>query len=362
VLFNEGNYPTTSGENLMIEHQFPSRFRHLIIGTALILIALLGIAISPANAQGSVPFRVYFTFEDGPTDAYTPGILDTLTQYNAKATFLIAGDQINGQEDLLQREVREGHAIVNHLWSEPGVYAGAADDDVRASYLKTEEAIRAALGDQLARYDAQIKMFWQPGGGAKSLPTIESVQVITYNWSVNSDDCGWGLHGIDLNTLDFDKAVIDNVLNEPQTEGQFYNVYDYGDGAIIAMHDINRVTGRVLPILLSELQSAGATFEALPRPWDSVNTMPIKLGVPPIEGAGIPGAAMQATVLTDARVRTAPDKGADILDSLAPDTKLTAIGRAKGWIQVQYGDKIGWMHGELVKVFGPIPSLPAVTL
>src|SRR6185369_851709 len=114
----------------------------------------------PVHAQVSIPFRVYFTFEDGPTDSYTPQILDILTQYNAKATFLIAGDQINGHEDLLQREVREGHAIVNHLWSEPGVYAGAPDDDVRASYVKTEEAIRAALGDQLPRYDGQTKMFW----------------------------------------------------------------------------------------------------------------------------------------------------------------------------------------------------------
>ncbi len=346
----------------MVEQQTLSRFRHLIIGGALILTTLLGIAITPANAQISVPFRVYFTFEDGPTDAYTPQILDILAQYNAKASFLIAGDQINGHEDLIQREVREGHAIVNHLWSELGVYAGASDDDVRASYLKTEEAIRAALGDQLAHYDAQIKMFWQPGGGAKPLPIIEGVQVITYNWSVNSDDCGWRLRGIDLDTLDFDKAVIDNVLNEPQTEGQFYNVYDYGDGAIIAMHDINRVTGRVLPTLLSELQSAGATFEALPRPWDSVNTMPIKLGVPPEAGAGIPGAMMRATVLTDARVRTTPEKGSDILGSLAPDTSVTAIGRANDWIQVQYGDKIGWMYGELVKVFGPIPSLPAITV
>lgn len=346
----------------MIKHNFPGRFRRLSALAVMVVFVLLGTAILPANAQTSVPFRVYFTFEDGPTDAYTPQILDILSQYNAKATFLIAGDQINGHEDLLQREVREGHAIVNHLWSEPGVYAGAPDDDVRASYLKTEEAIRAALGDQLARYDAQIKMFWQPGGGAQPLPEIEGVQAITYNWSVNSDDCGWGLHGIDLDTLDFDKAVIDNVLNEPKTEGQFYNVYDYGDGATIAMHDINRVTGRVLPTLLSELQSAGATFEALPRPWDSVNTMPIKLGVPPAEGAGILGTTMRATVLTDARVRIAPEKGADILDSLSPDTTLTAIGRANGWIQVQYGDKTGWMYGELVKVFGPIPSLPTVTI
>jgi hypothetical protein len=210
-------------------------------------------------------------------------------------------------------------------------------------------------------YDAQIKMFWQPGGGAQPLPEIAGVQAITYNWSVNSDDCGWGLTGVDLDTLDFDQAVIDNVLNEPQSNGQFYNAYDYGDGAVIAMHDINRVTGRVLPIILSELQSAGATFEALPRPWDSVGTMPIALGEPPAAGAGIPGLMLNAHVTADAHIRTAPNLDAELSDSLPNDYAVVAIGRASDWIQVQYDGKTGWVYGELIKIFGPIPSLPSVT-
>ncbi len=344
----------------MFKRPLSTRLGFLLPIAIVILLFGLSTPISPAQAQVSVPFRVYFTFEDGPTDAYTPEILDILAQHNAKVTFLIAGAQIAGHEDLLQREVSEGHTIINHLWEEPGVYAGAPDDAVRESYIKTEAAIRAALGDQLPRYDAQIKMYWQPGGGAQPLPEIEGVQAITYNWSVNSDDCGWGLHGIDLDTLDFDRAVIDNVLNEPKTEGQFYNVYDYGDGAVIAMHDINRVTGRVLPVLLSELQSAGATFDALPRPWDSVGTMPIHLGEPPAESSGTAGVSLRTIVQTDAHVRSAPALDANVIDSLPPETTVTAIGRSNGWIQIQYGDKTGWMYGELVKIFGPIPSLPQI--
>ncbi|HRF95560.1 MAG TPA: polysaccharide deacetylase family protein, partial [Aggregatilineales bacterium] len=107
---------------------------------------VLGISVSAHAQTTNVPFRVYLAFEDGPTDAYTPEILDILAQYNAKASFLIAGARIAGNEDIIQREVREGHAIVNHLWVEEGVYAGSRDDAVIESYLRTESAIREAIG------------------------------------------------------------------------------------------------------------------------------------------------------------------------------------------------------------------------
>ena len=136
---------------------------------------------------------MYLAFEDGPTDAYTPQILDILAQYNAHASFVIAGAQIAGHEELLQREVREGHALINHLWEEVGVYAGAPADAVIASYQRTEDALRNALDDMLPVYDAQTKMFWQPGGAAQPFPPADGINVITYNWNVNSDDCGWAM-------------------------------------------------------------------------------------------------------------------------------------------------------------------------
>ncbi len=335
------------------------RLRYLVAATLAACLVFASVPMSAVNAQSSAPFRVYMTFEDGPTDAYTPQILDLLAQYNAKATFLIAGSQIAGHEGLIQREVREGHALVNHLWSEPGVYAGSPDQAVIDSYLKTEEAIRAALGDQLPRYDAQMKLFWQPGGGSKPFPVVEGVQVITYNWSVNSDDCGWALHGVDLDTLDFDQAVIDNILNRPQSTGQTYNAYDYGDGVVIAFHDINRVTGRVLPTVMSELQAAGATFESLPRPWDTVGTMPIKLGVPPTGGEGQAGLTLSAIALEAAKIRSTPERNHNVIASVAANVPLTVTGRNRnGWIQVQYEGQVGWVLGSLLKIYGPIPSLP----
>lgn len=335
-------------------------------GFVLLLSALFifTTTLLPANAQTSAPFRVYLTFEDGPTDAYTPGILDTLAAFGAKASFLIGGYQIAGHEDLLQREVREGHALINHLWEEPGVYAGSDEQAVIASYLRTEAAIRDALGDALPLYDAQTKMFWQPGGGARPLPYIEGVRAITYNWNVNSDDCGWGLPTtLDLDTVDFDNAVIANVLGTPVSVGEFhnpYNAYDYGDGVVIAFHDINRVTGRVLPVILSELQQAGATFEALPRPWDEAGTMAVQIALPPQMGSGISGYTANAEATEYVNVRLSPARSAPLLGTLAPQETVTATGRFSGWIQIHYNGQAGWVYRPLMRVRGAIPNLPEI--
>ncbi|MCB9461955.1 MAG: polysaccharide deacetylase family protein [Anaerolineaceae bacterium] len=330
--------------------------------STVLLIALMGASLTHVSAQSSAPFRVYLAFEDGPTDAYTPHILDVLAQYNARASFVIAGSQIAGHEALLQRELREGHTLINHLWEEPGVYAGAPADAVIASYQRTEEALRDALGDMLPLYDAQTKIFWQPGGAAQPFPAADGINVITYNWNVNSDDCGWAMpDSVDLDTLDFDHAVIQNVLGQSVSVGSFHNpnnAYDYGDGVIIIFHDLNRVTGRVLPTILSELQAAGATFESLPRPWDAAGTMPVALGQGPILGMGYEGYTIPGRILQESRLRAGASLDAEILTVVPADTPLVAIGRAPGWIQVSYGDQTAWIARSLIELRGAIPNLP----
>ncbi|MCU0481878.1 MAG: polysaccharide deacetylase family protein [Anaerolineae bacterium] len=326
----------------------------------MIFVWILGIHITATAQTTNAPFRVYLAFEDGPTDAYTPEILDILAQYDAKASFLIAGARIAGNEDIIQREVREGHAIVNHLWVEEGVYAGSRDDAVIESYLRTESAIREAIGAELLPvYDAQTKMFWQPGGGIKPLPTIEGVHVITYNWHVDSDDCGYHMPDtVDLESYEFDQAVIDNVLGVPVNYTTYWNAFDYGDGVIIAFHDLNRVTARVLPTIISELRAAGATFHALPRTGDVVDTMPVVIGVPPdMNWAGIEGATMRAKIVDGANFRQSPEYG-EIVQWLEPELAVTVTGRSGDWFEVRVGEVTGWVHEDRIQIFGPIPNLP----
>lgn len=57
------------------------------------------------------------TFDDGPYSPYTEGILDVLEQYNARATFFVKGDYIQGGQEQIKRALALGCEIGNHTMS-----------------------------------------------------------------------------------------------------------------------------------------------------------------------------------------------------------------------------------------------------
>lgn len=63
---------------------------------------------------------VYLTFDDGPVPSSTPFILDTLAEYNAKATFFMVGENVLRYHDLYNRIVEEGHQVGNHTFNHMG--------------------------------------------------------------------------------------------------------------------------------------------------------------------------------------------------------------------------------------------------
>ncbi|MBS5613324.1 MAG: polysaccharide deacetylase family protein [Prevotella buccalis] len=63
---------------------------------------------------------VYLTFDDGPIPSSTPFILDTLAQYDAKATFFMVGENVLRYHDLYNRIVEEGHQVGNHTFNHMG--------------------------------------------------------------------------------------------------------------------------------------------------------------------------------------------------------------------------------------------------
>ena len=63
---------------------------------------------------------VYLTFDDGPIPESTPFILDTLKEYDAKATFFMVGEDVKRHPDLYQRIVEEGHQVGNHTYNHMG--------------------------------------------------------------------------------------------------------------------------------------------------------------------------------------------------------------------------------------------------
>ena len=61
--------------------------------------------------------NVYLTFDDGPIPEVTPWVLDTLKQYNAKATFFCIGENIKKHPEIFNRILAEGHSVGNHTFN-----------------------------------------------------------------------------------------------------------------------------------------------------------------------------------------------------------------------------------------------------
>jgi hypothetical protein len=57
---------------------------------------------------------ISLTFDDGPDLKWTPELLNLLSAEGVPATFFATGTMIARNPEILQREVREGHAVANH--------------------------------------------------------------------------------------------------------------------------------------------------------------------------------------------------------------------------------------------------------
>lgn len=82
----------------------PARFRGHVI------------AARPVSLKQKV---VALTFDDGPDPDVTPDVLDLLRRYHAPATFFVIGERVKRWPELVQREVRDGHAVESHSYSHP---------------------------------------------------------------------------------------------------------------------------------------------------------------------------------------------------------------------------------------------------
>jgi peptidoglycan/xylan/chitin deacetylase (PgdA/CDA1 family) len=277
---------------MLPDQETHDRMRTTLHGLLLIVLLAIPLGFSRAQDNSGVhvnpplgPYTVYLTFDDGPSSTVTPAILDILAEYDAKATFFLHGHRIAGNEAIIQRMIREGHAIGNHLWEQNGLTnaSGATDAELAASWQRTEDAIVAALGPELAAvyYQQPVFLIRQPGGSARPFPVPDGIQAITYNWHVSSGDSAPWDPGPDAPAERPWNYVYGNVVLSWFDPHRYYSVYEYGDGAIILMHDVAPVLVEALPYILEDLIANHASFGTLPRPGDEAGTMPVLVGAPP---------------------------------------------------------------------------------
>lgn len=143
--------------------------------------------------NGTTGKRVFLTFDDGPSKAVTPYILDTLKEHNIKATFFLLGSRVKLNPDLVKREYEEGHYIANHGYSHQYSKIYASSNDVIKEYNKTEQEIRKALGDM--NYSSHLFRF--PGGSVggtyskikkETKKELKKQQIAYLDWNALTND------------------------------------------------------------------------------------------------------------------------------------------------------------------------------
>ncbi|MET7683206.1 polysaccharide deacetylase family protein [Streptomyces sp. NPDC005423] len=156
---------------------------------------LAGNAGTPLATPGRTPVRhepflrmsgrgrtMVLTFDDGPDPRYTPHILDTLAEYDVRATFFVCGEMADWNRDLLSRMADEGHVVGNHTWSHP-LLTRMTRSGIRSEMERTSDVIENAYGERprwfRAPYGAWNRAAFQLGAEMGMEPLA---------WTVDTDD------------------------------------------------------------------------------------------------------------------------------------------------------------------------------
>ena len=87
---------------------------------------------------------VYLTFDDGPIPVVTPFVLNTLKNFNARATFFCIGDNAAKFPDLYSDLISSGHTVGNHTFNHLKGW-NTANKDYLSNIAKCSELIPSNL-------------------------------------------------------------------------------------------------------------------------------------------------------------------------------------------------------------------------
>lgn len=150
---------------------------------------------------------VALTFDDGPSDVHTNGILDILQKYRAKATFFVVGENIYYGRYAMARAAKMGCEIGTHTYSHIDL-PSSSDEEIREEIKWTDDLVKEYTGKP-------TKVARAPGGEIDDR-SAKIVNKPFFYWNVDTRD--WESQDAD--------SIIDIVTSSTE------------DGDIILMHDV----------------------------------------------------------------------------------------------------------------------------
>lgn len=175
---------------------------------------------------------VALTFDDGPHKTNTERVLNSLKEFDVKATFFMLGNQVDYYPSLVQRVAKEGHEIGNHSNTHPDL------SKVDANRVQKEfETTNQRIYDVIGRYPT---VFRPPYGSYNN-------NIITQATNLNLPIIMWSVDSLDWKTKNA-TSISHEILSTTT------------NGSIILMHDIHDATADALPSVLRNLKEQGYSF------------------------------------------------------------------------------------------------------
>jgi peptidoglycan/xylan/chitin deacetylase (PgdA/CDA1 family) len=155
------------------------------------------------------------TYDDGPNDAVTESLLDTLAAHNARATFFVIGRYARQRPELVRRIRAAGHLIGNHTETHPWL-AWQSAPTIHEELRACNQAIEDALGEPVR--------YFRPPHGARRPAVFRAAA------ELGLTTVQWNVMGMDWQPIGTDRILshIDRGLTRARSRGT---------GANILLHD-----------------------------------------------------------------------------------------------------------------------------
>lgn len=222
--------------------QYMPRVSALLLLAGLALAVTLGAgsvrtgsASTPAAASAPMAEEeklIALTFDDGPSGANTPVLLEGLRQRGVHATFFVVGSMVENQPELAARLVREGHQVGIHTYNHdsPSGLRGLTGEQFDAQVGVTQRMLTALTG--------QTEFALRPPYGFLDEGVERQAPGPIILWSVDPED--WKYRNTE--------KVTAHILSHVQ------------DGDIVLLHDIFPTSVEAALRVIDALQAQGWRF------------------------------------------------------------------------------------------------------
>ena len=186
--------------------------------------------------------KIALTFDDGPSERWTPKILDELQKADVRATFFMIGAHVKKFPGIARRVAQGGHTIGNHGYAH-SVLLYYTDEELEAEIKYTESVIKETTGCA-TKYFRPPKAWLRAGEKRK----IRSMGYEVVLWSVNSKDWAPFSH----------QQMVRSITRQVKS-GDILLFHDSG-GVLKAEGGDRRQTVLAIPALAKALREKGFEF------------------------------------------------------------------------------------------------------